>query len=1018
MSLRPSLFFDAKDYEILRLVNAYMERRGTMPFDEKQHIYRASLHPHGIKELATSKEVRTAEAVIDLLSSLEAGQTTDRTNALKTLHDEVLYSESSSFRHNTGRVLIQIMKGLIRAKGNPQKQLRLAHDFRITATGRRRIVRDMLRRYQLLEMPEEWDHMAFDNHVHDSNTKGRKTPTHLIMDAWIKGIRKLNVVYYNYVESSAVEELLIAANIMDIEVNVGVEFQVHFRERYVQFVWEPTGFSSHEDFMDFLQEGAPQTLMEMGRLASLYHQEYIIKLLNRYNDTHRYEIGNSFDVLLPAITEEEIHAIVGLGQTSKTHLAELIFRHLCDKFRERLPELRERYLEGSTEEREALDALADQMNSLTADAIADEWLSYAKNPDIPLPRYTDDLVNVPEIMRFLPATLMGWLTSIRPNCNIILNINSLSVEDVLELLYTCEGMISHIELFNLKNYTTGKMPSMPEISHLVTAINEGSSIALKRLIRTIINEYNCDELPEKAARCRLFSDILCDITGLQGLYSKTPLKTRIGSDSTSRSEKIHGMGFVFPESLPARTRKEMKAHPDQNQPIPLEQKVMLQMTYYPRRYPKLGPALTNLIQKIPGCKFFDKEKRTAWITDPRSAQVSEKGNITTLGGFEQEKSTEFNMLPPNGARKTFGIKYMNTTIKNILKVLFGFALTVGTFQITQDWWFLAWFGPFIWFGITGFRNIVQSTLAGGGLRSTPLLRWNDYLSWTRLCDSLLYTGISVPLLELGVRYFLLQQLFQITPTSHPLTVFGVISIVNGVYIAGHNLYRGFPMEAVIGNIFRSILAVPISLVYSAGIHECFIFMGWNILFFQQSAAVISKMASDTVAAVIEGFADKVEYLRIRQWDYNAKLHQLFDTFSKLEVILPDEDILEHIKSSGNYKTIVSREENKRIDALESTIIICALDFLYFWMYLPRGRNSCIEHLNKLTTDETTIFMYCQASLLNVQRVSQLFVNGLVGSTFPPALSFYLAKYDEYLHDMEKLTGIRVREEDPLTNLGI
>ena len=89
MSLRPSLFFDAKDYEILRLVNAYMERRGTMPFDEKQHIYRASLHPHGIKELATSKEVRTAEAVIDLLSSLEAGQTTDRTNALKTLHDEV-----------------------------------------------------------------------------------------------------------------------------------------------------------------------------------------------------------------------------------------------------------------------------------------------------------------------------------------------------------------------------------------------------------------------------------------------------------------------------------------------------------------------------------------------------------------------------------------------------------------------------------------------------------------------------------------------------------------------------------------------------------------------------------------------------------------------------------------------------------------------------------------------------------------------------------------------------------------
>lgn len=1013
-----SLFFDAKDYEILRLVNAYMELRGTAAFDDKQHMYRASLHPHGIKELATSKEVRTAEAVIDLLSSLEAGQSSDRTNALKALRDEVLYSETSSFRHNTGRALIQIMKGLIRARGNPQKQLRLAHDFRLAATGRRRIIRKMLRRYQLLEMPEAWDHIAFDNHVHDSNTKGRKTPTHLIMDAWIKGIRKLNVVYYNYVEKTAVEELLKAAEIMDIDVNVGVEFQVHFHDRYVQFVWEPTGFASHEDFIAFLQEGAPQTLMEMGRLASLFHQEYIIKLLNRYNETHRYELGNSFDVLLPPITEEEIHSFVGRGQTSKTHLAELIFRHLCEKFTERLPELRKRYAEASPEEKAELDQLSDRMNSLTAQALSDEWLSHAKNPDIPLPRYTNDMVNVPEIMRFLPATLMGWLTSIRADSNIILNINSLTIEDVLELVYSCEGMITHIELFNLKNYTSGKMPDMPDISHLVTAINEGSTIALKRLIRNIINEYNCGESPEKAERCRIFSKILRDIYGLQSLYREIPLKTRIGSDSTSRSEKIHGMGFTFPESLPSRTRKEIKRNPEQNQPIPLAQKIMLQVTYLPRHYSKLGPTLTNLIQKLPGCRCFGKEKSTAWILDYRSAQYSELGNITAMGAFEIEKSTAFNMVPVNEANKRFSVTYMNTTLKNILKVLFGFILTVGTFQITQDWWFLAWFGPFIWFGITGFRNIVQATLAGGGLRRTPLLRWNDYLSWTRLCDSLLYTGISVPLLELGVRWFFLEQVMNMTPTSNPLTVFAVIALVNGVYIAGHNLYRGFPMEAVIGNIFRSILAVPISLVYSAGILEVFTLMGWNILFFQQSAAVISKMASDTVAAVIEGFADKVEYLRIRQWDYKAKLSQLFTTFSELEVILPDEDILEHIKSSGSYKAIVTQEEDKRIEELESTIIICALDFLYFWMYLPRGRNSCIEQLSQLTKDEITIFMYCQASLLNVQRVSQLFVNGLVGPSFPKALSFYLAKYDEYLHDMEKLTGITVREADPLDSLRI
>jgi hypothetical protein len=54
--------------------------------------------------------------------------------------------------------------------------------------GQPRIVRKQLLRYHLLEMPEEWNQVTCDDHVHDVNTKGRKSSTHLIMDAWIKGI--------------------------------------------------------------------------------------------------------------------------------------------------------------------------------------------------------------------------------------------------------------------------------------------------------------------------------------------------------------------------------------------------------------------------------------------------------------------------------------------------------------------------------------------------------------------------------------------------------------------------------------------------------------------------------------------------------------------------------------------------------------------------------------------------------------------------------------------------------------
>lgn len=64
----------------------------------------------------------------------------------------------------------------------------------------------MLARYHLPEMPEEWNQLAFDDHVYDANTLGRKSPTHLIMDAWIKGLRSLTVAYEYWVQPEAARE--------------------------------------------------------------------------------------------------------------------------------------------------------------------------------------------------------------------------------------------------------------------------------------------------------------------------------------------------------------------------------------------------------------------------------------------------------------------------------------------------------------------------------------------------------------------------------------------------------------------------------------------------------------------------------------------------------------------------------------------------------------------------------------------------------------------------------------------
>lgn len=112
------------------------------------------------------------------------------------------------------------------------------------------------------------------------------------------------------------------------------------------------------------------------------------------------------------------------------------------------------------------------------------------------------------------------------------------------------------------------------------------------------------------------------------------------------------------------------------------------------------------------------------------------------------------------------------------------------------------------------RNVAQAILAGGGIHKGSLLRWNNFVSWSRICDSLMYTGLSVVLLEWLIRCLLLEDLMGMTVDNHPLLVFSIIAGANSVYISAHNIYRGFPKAAIIGNLFRSALAIPMSILFN------------------------------------------------------------------------------------------------------------------------------------------------------------------------------------------------------------
>jgi len=996
-SISKSLF-DRQDHELLIIVNEVLGRDKSR--EHLKNLLNPYLHPHGIKEMAASKGLRVAYAVIHLLNSLEVGEAEDRLRALRSLRDEVLYSAQTFLRRNTARVLLQIMKRLVQARGDYRRQLELARDFRMAASGKPRVVREQLRRYHLLEMPEEWNQIATDDHVHDVNTKGRKSPTHLIMDAWIKGIRRLKVIYYNHVSADVAGELLEAAGIMGIRVRVGVEFPARFYDRYVQFIWAPRGLLDAQDYLNFLKDEAVESFMAEGRKISDYQRRYVMAMLGEFNDRHRHTIEESYGFVPPSLGREGFLSFVGAGQASLLHLAEFAYTQMLPVMKDHVASLRKRYAEAGPEERDRMTAMVEELGRLDSEAILERYLRPAKNPSVPDPHVPSDGENIPDMLKLSPRELLERLGRLNAGYSITLSLGDLAVEDVIELLYDCQGLITHLEVFNLKDYVTGKVVHDATINDLQMAINEDNVIVLKRVIHEAIGNVS-DENP---ARADTLKRILHDISTFRSYYKGTLLKSRVGSDSSGRSHHLYGMGLVIRDTLPRRAQREiLKESPSSRLTVPLHTTVYLRTSYFPRTNPgRVAGALYRLAERLPGLRSIGKRRVEEWEIERYSTRIGVGGNVVALGGLDEKGPHDLPLESPSvqEARTAPSWRYLRSGLKNWIKVLVGFVPAFLTFYLTKDWWLLAWFGAFIWFGITGARNIIQSVLGSGGIRRSPLLKWNDYVSWDRLSDSLLFTGFSVPLLDYVVKTILLDRLFGITTATSPVMLYTMIALANGLYLSAHNIFRGLPRGAAFANLFRTILSIPLAVAFSMVAGDILFASGISDAnaVLQKWAAVISKGASDCVAGFIEGIADRYQNIRTRMWDYRSKLAQLFDTYTELELLFPESDVCEMLESPKKFiRTVKDRKQN-----LEKVVIINALDLLYFWMYQPRATSALRAVVRKMSPEERRIFVRTQSVLAMNREISQLFVDGIVGKNFSKALSFYLDRSGQYLKEIQRM----------------
>lgn len=994
----PRFFFDGRDYELLAIVKDISRRKGT---PTHRRLLAPYLHPHGIKEMAAQRALRIAYAVAHLLESLEIGKASDRLEALRSLREEVLYTAQGPLRINASRVLIEIMKRLLRSQEDDTRQLELAHDFRAVTTGRPRVVREQLRKYHLLEMPEEWNQVSFDDHVHDVNTKGRKSACHLVMDAWIKGIRRLTVIYYHFVPREAAEELLEAAAIMDIKVRIGIEFFAPYRKRFVKIIWIPRGLTDSQGFLSFLSSPAVQALMDQGRQVAKHHEAYVLDVLREFNRTHGQDIGAGFGLDVPILRERDFLAFVGAGQASVLHLGKFIHERLLPLMRTRTESLRTLYPSASEDEKSGMEQLVRRMDGLDAREIIERYLRPAMNPGLPDPDVPSaDTRGVPELRTLSIVELLDRLYGLHPKHRVVLDLDGLSVEHVLELLYDCKGRITHLEIFNLKNSALGREPDRERLLRLQAALQSSNVIKLKRFITESIAKAEGLEGEGPSHKGKLV-EILYEIPAFQACYRDKSLKISIGSDSTGQSGRMPGMGLVVKDSLPRHVQRELERSRGSHRRIPVGVAAYARVTRVPRSGAgAFSDGLLRLARRIPGLDGFGYRHRTDWtIADCEPAR---EGNIYTLGGAQREEGNGLHLVAPERkAQGAVSLTYLNTGLKIGLKILAGFTAAFLTFALTKDWWLLAYGGAVIWFAITGLRIIIQSVLACGGLHRSSRLKWNSYVSWDGLADSLMFTGFSVPLLDYLVKTILLERSFGITVTTSPILVYATMSMVNGLYLASHNLLRGLPREAIVGSLIRSILAIPLALAYSGLAGELLVLAGFTgtgaIL--QQWAAVISKLASDCMAGAIEGLADKVKHLRMRMRDYSSKLKQLFALHGQLEVLFPLEDVPALLESEEFMQTL----EFERSDLL-NIAIVNALDLQYLWMYQPRSKSIIRQLVHEMGDDERRVFLFSQYVLSRERHISQLLLDGLVGKNFPKALAFYLGYWREYLESITRLVN--------------
>jgi len=770
------LSFSGELYKLRRELNARID----LPEPPRPD---ARFHPLGVARWFKKRRISIAEAYLAVVRDLGSSHARSRLRALRSMMDASFHTQALDMPLNAARVQMALIKEAVKSRGDRRRQLELLGDFSVSSRGRERSIRRLLSELDLVELPEDGRRLeemdaGFDTHVHDAGTSGRKNPTQLLIDAFIKGISRVGIAYGGSSSVSMMEEALEAGAILGIRVDIGIQAGLDFQgERFHITALLPRMRGSRElgrffernrhelkPLLEGLEEDQAKRLAAIERRMDAFNEGPLSSLNAGFPDRPAYKV--------PKLRMKDLAASVGLERARLEHLGDLLWRSYGPIALNRLLYLKVERGKAARDARRGLvgqdaleeiegryAAMREEYRKLSPDALRRRYFPEADHASA-----FDEL---PELRRMLD----------RAGCGLRL-VRSLEhgLSRLQRLLDEGFGLFDEIEVYNIKDCLGRESAEIAALCRIVSERNE--------------------------ARAR------------GGLAPCLPV---VGSDSTERSPDLPGMGFIRADFLRgARGRA------------------------YAARHAALPEPVARLARSRGGAVGEAAPEGTRSRRPP-------DGRILCMGRAAapaENRVGDEEDSPPAPIPLLRTLRYLNPTLSGLAISLVGFL--VADLVIGPGY-------AILWLAITGSRNALADLIA---VRGATLRQWSaKSVDWPNVAQSLLWTGFSVPIMAFIKSRFDLAWPALHQGLAYEAAKFFLISFANGLYIASHNLLRGFDKAVARANLFRTILSWPLATAASP--------LG-NLL--GVPSIVQSKLWSDVVGGIIEGSRKYVRTLRLRNRD--------------------------------------------------------------------------------------------------------------------------------------------------------